>query len=118
MFALLPVKKLSTQRTSCPCARRRSQRCEPRKPAPPVTRILSIPTPHHHYDRPGQESPSCISAVALCIIADMHGTISTLQHFDPTGSHTTALPEYCAIDDLVPRKLGSHDARHASGCGP
>src|SRR5687768_5860936 len=32
-----PVKKLSTQSTSWPSARRRPQRCEPRNPAPPVT---------------------------------------------------------------------------------
>ena len=32
-----PVKKLSTQSTSCPPASRRSHRWEPRKPAPPVT---------------------------------------------------------------------------------
>src|ERR1700679_887100 len=32
-----PVKKLSRQRTSAPCAIKRSQRWEPIKPAPPVT---------------------------------------------------------------------------------
>src|SRR5680860_931348 len=37
MFYLLPVKKLSTHNTSCPRESRRSQRWEPRKPAPPVT---------------------------------------------------------------------------------
>ena len=35
-----PVKRLSTQTTSCPISIRRSIRCEPKKPAPPVTRIL------------------------------------------------------------------------------
>src|SRR2546429_72540 len=34
-FLLVPVKKLSTQRTSCPAATRRSHKCEPSKPAPP-----------------------------------------------------------------------------------
>src|SRR5256885_72336 len=34
----VPVKKLSMQMTSCPRATSRSQRCEPRNPAPPVTR--------------------------------------------------------------------------------
>ena len=38
MFLSFPVKKLSTQRTSWPSFNRHSQRCEPRKPAPPVTR--------------------------------------------------------------------------------
>ena len=37
---LLPVKKLSRRMTSLPSARSRSQRCEPIKPAPPVTSIL------------------------------------------------------------------------------
>src|SRR5680860_1003129 len=37
MFYLLPVKKWWTHNTSCPRERRLSQRCEPRKPAPPVT---------------------------------------------------------------------------------
>jgi hypothetical protein len=39
-FAFVPVKKLSTHSTSCPAASRCSQRCEPRKPAPPVTSIF------------------------------------------------------------------------------
>src|SRR5262249_57785655 len=37
MFERREVKKLSTQRTSSPRARSRSQRCEPINPAPPVT---------------------------------------------------------------------------------
>src|SRR5688572_28497960 len=40
MFCFRPVKKLSRQTTSAPSDRSRSQRCEPMKPAPPVTRIL------------------------------------------------------------------------------
>src|SRR5690349_19305628 len=41
-FSLLPVKKLSTHRTSWPCSSSRSQRCDPRKPAPPVTKSFFI----------------------------------------------------------------------------
>ena len=37
-----PVKKLSAQITSLPSPSSRSIRCEPRKPAPPVTRIFCI----------------------------------------------------------------------------
>ena len=37
MLRRAPVKKLSTQTTIAPLASSRSQRCEPRKPAPPVT---------------------------------------------------------------------------------
>src|SRR3954453_6872582 len=39
MFLRAPVKKLSTQRTCAPSEIKRAQRWEPRKPAPPVTRI-------------------------------------------------------------------------------
>jgi hypothetical protein len=35
---LVPVNRLSTHKTSCPCSSKRSIRCEPRNPAPPVTR--------------------------------------------------------------------------------
>src|SRR3954471_7141491 len=37
MFEVLPVMKLSIAMTRCPSASRRSVRCDPRKPAPPVT---------------------------------------------------------------------------------
>src|SRR5262249_48105937 len=37
MLRRAPVKKLSTQRTTAPSASRRPHKCEPRKPAPPVT---------------------------------------------------------------------------------
>src|ERR1041385_6970773 len=39
MFDGSPVMRLSTQTTVCPSARRRSHRCEPRTPAPPVTTL-------------------------------------------------------------------------------
>ena len=39
MFSGLPVMKLSTPTTSCPCDSSRSVRCEPRKPAAPEIRI-------------------------------------------------------------------------------
>jgi len=39
MLRFVPVKKLSTHKTWCPPAISRSQRWEPRKPAPPDTRI-------------------------------------------------------------------------------
>src|SRR6185437_8353267 len=42
MLASDPVSKLSTQITRCPRASSSSQRCEPRKPAPPVTRAVDI----------------------------------------------------------------------------
>ena len=42
MFRLEPVKKLSSAMTSWPSASSRSQRKEPRKPAPPVTRVRLV----------------------------------------------------------------------------
>lgn len=39
MLSLLPVKKLSRHKISFPCSISRSQRFEPKKPAPPVTSI-------------------------------------------------------------------------------
>src|SRR5690242_655413 len=44
MFSSDPVSRLSTQITRCPSARRRSQRCDPRNPAPPVTTDVGIRT--------------------------------------------------------------------------
>src|SRR5262245_44616859 len=38
MLRRAPVKKLSTHRTMAPSASSRSHKCEPRKPAPPVTK--------------------------------------------------------------------------------
>src|SRR5882757_7802837 len=43
MFSSEPVSRLSRQITRCPLASRWSQRCEPRKPAPPVTTQVVIP---------------------------------------------------------------------------
>src|ERR1700734_156116 len=43
MFASDPVSRLSTQITRLPRASSSSHRCEPRKPAPPVTRQVDIP---------------------------------------------------------------------------
>lgn len=39
-FRRLPVKKLSTQRTSSPISKSFSHKWDPKKPAPPVTRTL------------------------------------------------------------------------------
>src|SRR5512132_4015725 len=43
-FASVDVSRLSTQMTRCPWSSRWSQRCEPRKPAPPVTTEVGIGT--------------------------------------------------------------------------
>src|SRR4051812_1070115 len=43
MFASEPVSRLSTQITRCPRASSSSHRCDPRKPAPPVTTQVAMP---------------------------------------------------------------------------
>src|SRR5947209_3237391 len=42
MFLSVPVSRLSTQITRWPRCSSSSQRCEPRKPAPPVTRLVGM----------------------------------------------------------------------------
>src|SRR6266566_3840812 len=42
MFSRRPVKKLSRQSTSCPSANKRSHKCEPMNPAPPVTNTRKV----------------------------------------------------------------------------
>src|SRR3990172_3480060 len=42
MLSVLPVRRLSMATTARPSESRRSHRCEPRKPAPPVTRTRSF----------------------------------------------------------------------------
>src|SRR4051812_4748916 len=42
MFLSEPVSRLSTQTTRLPAPSRCSHRCEPRNPAPPVTRQVAI----------------------------------------------------------------------------
>ena len=59
MLASEPVSKLSTQMTRLPRASSSSQRWEPRKPAPPVTRQVAIP-----LARPYPRVPTAIRAQA------------------------------------------------------
>src|SRR5262245_34772526 len=47
MLSRSPVSRLSTQMTSWPSRRKRSQRCDPMKPAPPVTRMRAISALYH-----------------------------------------------------------------------
>src|SRR4051794_13753295 len=42
MFCSDPVSKLSTQITRCPRSINASHRCDPRKPAPPVTKEVGM----------------------------------------------------------------------------
>src|SRR5947207_2699522 len=42
MFSMDPVIRLSIAMTWCPSARKRSQRCEPTNPAPPVIKVVGM----------------------------------------------------------------------------
>src|ERR1700752_4188014 len=50
MFSIRPVHRLSEQTTSSPRAIRASQRWEPMKPAPPVTRVRTLAPCWIHSD--------------------------------------------------------------------
>src|SRR3954468_15724181 len=52
MFCSDPVSRLSMQITRCPLPSRCSQRCDPRKPAPPVTTQVVIGPDAIDADRP------------------------------------------------------------------
>ena len=55
MLDFCEVKKLSTQMTSSPAETSRSQRCEPRNPAPPVTRMRLVMGEREELGVRGQE---------------------------------------------------------------
>src|SRR5512138_752892 len=87
MLRLLPVKKLSTQITSWPSARSRSQRCEPMKPAPPVTSIrmplpLSAATVAVAPERDIAETSS-LHPVRLVQVAAIHHNRALQGALDP-----------------------------------
>src|SRR5262249_43215270 len=65
----VPVKKLSRQTTSWPSPSRRSHRCEPRKPDPPVTRIRRRDiSPSYMSDVTFAKRPAVrVSEAGLCL---------------------------------------------------
>src|SRR5438105_12344818 len=66
-FWATPVTRLSTQRTCQPSSSSRSQRCEPRKPAPPVTTARIVrwkpPPPYPSTEGEGNKSGSADASV-------------------------------------------------------
>ena len=66
MLARLPVMRLSTQTTSCPSARKRSHRCEPTKPAPPVMTVRTLNSPSHG-SRPVRLFSLCLEIAEIAI---------------------------------------------------
>src|SRR5437588_1071284 len=67
MLASEPVSRLSTQITRCPRASSSSHRCEPRKPAPPVTRHVGTAA---GYPRPrGPRRAGARQASRRCVAA-------------------------------------------------
>src|SRR5437667_1485596 len=73
MFASEPVSRLSTQMTLFPRASSSSHRCEPRKPAPPVTRQVATLA---GYPRP-PASPGCASGLARSISSGLMARAGT-----------------------------------------
>src|SRR4051812_33764208 len=66
MFASDPVSKLSTQMTRWPRARSASQRWEPRKPAPPVTRQVAMGLAHNvEVDPPHQSDGNAFGGAPI-----------------------------------------------------
>src|SRR6185369_15013449 len=91
MFCLFPVNRLSTHSTSLPRSMSRSHRCEPRKPAPPVTMIVSfIEYPDLDDWRASFEQPGRVPRV------DLPG-------FDVFRGHS-GKPEHCAVAERYARK--------------
>src|SRR5216683_1642522 len=84
MFSGEPVRRLSTQTTSQPCARRKSQRWEPRKPAPPVTRIFT-----------------------RALSGRQDGLPSDRVVLEAEASHALRLPEVARVDDHRALKLAA-----------
>src|SRR3954465_719429 len=67
MFASEPVSKLSTQMTRWPRLRSSSHRCEPRKPAPPVTRHVGM--------RPGSLGRAQAGSLELLLLQPRVGAV-------------------------------------------
>src|SRR2546425_7583237 len=83
MFSTEPVMRLSMQTTSAPRPRRNSHRCEPMKPAPPVTRT--------RIESGRKDGPA----------ADRVGLEA-----EPT--HALGLPHVAAVEDDRPTHQGTH----------
>ena len=106
MLASEPVSKLSTQITRCPRASSSSQRCEPRKPAPPVTRQVDTPwtIPREaDLDTHGSRWRAPVS----------RATVSGSRLCDPQGANPQKLAEalkvMIVVHDIEPGQLGGDD---------
>src|SRR5690348_3288288 len=71
MLSVLPVIRLSIATTSSPSASRRSQRCDPRKPAPPVTSARGIVVLLVRVRLASTYNPVCV----LLLYLDKYGTL-------------------------------------------
>src|SRR3989441_5631473 len=83
MFSTVPVMRLSMQTTSAPRPRRNSQRCEPMKPAPPVTRT--------RIASGGQD-----------------GTAADRVVFEAEPAHALGLPGIASVEHDGPAHQGAH----------
>src|SRR6476659_6283622 len=102
MFDSDPVIRLSRQTTSSPRSSSRSQRCEPRKPAPPVTttRATSGPT-DALIDEPAAQEGGAIHQVA------------GVDH--PLGGH--GLADLAGVPPLEPGPRGEDGEDLGAGTG-
>ena len=106
MFCSEPVSRLSTQMTRCPSRASESQRCDPRKPAPPVTTAVGIssmlPRPSEHRARlhKGFTATLVASVPARCAGGDplgyspRSGSLIPLAAYADAGSGLPGLPAF------------------------
>src|ERR1700730_10194130 len=97
-WSLRPVNYLSTHKTSSPWARSRSHRCEPKNPAPPVTRTRLATTLMAGLSRQGPQR----RRRAVCRAADA-------QIGETGGRHLLGLVDVAQIDHQRARQ-GALDA--------
>src|SRR5262245_53471920 len=90
MLSGLPVMKLSTHMTSWPSARKRSQRCEPMKPAPPV--IMSRAIERHPSRRVRRRQTARASALRDRCAPDR-------MIDEAEGLHVVGIVDVAAVDD-------------------
>src|SRR5450755_3786281 len=88
MFSSVPVSRLSTQITRLPCASSASQRCDPRNPAPPVTRQVAIRLQPISVRRPSPRTTRCTPVLRFA--ADILGW--AMARADISGGEPTIAP--------------------------
>src|SRR5689334_15428293 len=99
MLAVSPVTRLSMQITRCPSATSRSQRCDPRNPAPPVTTLTR--------SRSGMRRPPADAEVREAHLAEDARIIDVAAVEDDVPAHERLHLREVGSPELVP--LGHDD---------